>query len=189
MKEPEAELTGAAGCGPANRSSGNRPVDVLLAQRERLRQIAAGMGLAGADIDDCLQDVSVKALENTDRFDSEGSCLCWLARVTINRSLTEHRRRKRFTKKASQILKRAPRPTFPSAASRAAMTEEIENIRLGLRELDGTVLAPLVLTYFCGLDSAETGRVLDLKASTVRSRLREARLKLAGQLAKKGIER
>ena len=92
-------------------------------------------------------------------------------------------------KKASQILKRAPRPTFPSAASRAAMTEEIENIRLGLRELDGTVLAPLVLTYFCGLDSAETGRVLDLKASTVRSRLREARLKLAGQLAKKGIER
>lgn len=182
-------MTGAAGCGPANRSSGNRPVDVLLAQRERLRQIAAGMGLAGADIDDCLQDVSVKALENTDRFDSEGSCLCWLARVTINRSLTEHRRRRRFVKKASQILKRAPRPTFPSAASRAAMTEEIENIRLGLRELDGTVLAPLVLTYFCGLDSAETGRVLDLKASTVRSRLREARLKLAGQLAKKGIER
>jgi DNA-directed RNA polymerase specialized sigma24 family protein len=39
------------------------------------------------------------------------------------------------------------------------------------------------------MDSGEIGRVLDVKPTTVRSRLREARLKLAGQLAKKGIGR
>ena len=96
LRESQSDLKGAADQLASVRLSKIRPVDVFLAERGRFRRIAAGMGLAGADLEDCLQDVSVKALEKTERFDSEENCLCWLARVTINRCLTEHRRRRSF---------------------------------------------------------------------------------------------
>ncbi len=63
-----------------------------------------------------------------------------------------------------------------------------DRVRLGLLTLDDSHLAPLLLRYFCDLDAAEIGMVLELKPSTVRSRLREARLKLADELLKKGLE-
>jgi DNA-directed RNA polymerase specialized sigma24 family protein len=54
--------------------------------------------------------------------------------------------------------------------------------------LDPALLEPLVLRYFAGLDSTEIGSALGLNASTVRSRLREARLALAGRLMQRGVE-
>ena len=61
-------------------------------------------------------------------------------------------------------------------------------MRRGLQQLDGSLLAPMVLRYFCDLNSSEVGRILDLSPSTIRSRLREARLILAKRLMKRGVE-
>ena len=188
LSESQRDLKGAGDRLAPVRSSILRPIDVFLAHRDRLRCIAAGMGLSGVDIEDCLQDVSVKALENTGQFDSDGNCLSWLARVTINRCLTMHRRRKSFLKRASEVLKRMGKPPNASPAGRAVKAEELEIVRLGLKELDGSMLAPLVLKYFCELDSTEIARVLDLNASTVRSHLRKARMILAGKLVQKGVK-
>jgi DNA-directed RNA polymerase specialized sigma24 family protein len=79
---------------------------VFLHEQDRLRRIAAGMGLAGADIDDVLQDVSVKVLKQADQFEHEGAMAGWLIRTTVNRCLTEHRRR--FRRKVPRILRRRP---------------------------------------------------------------------------------
>jgi len=166
----------------------SEPVRILLAERARLLQIAAGMGLAPAAAEDALQDVSVKTLEKAPSFVSDQDCVRWLVKVIVNRCLIEHRRRRTFLSRATRILKRHSRRSQPAAASDVATAEELNLVRQGLADLDETLLAPLVLRYFDNLDSAEIGRVLDLKPATVRGRLHRARLTLAHTLTKKGIE-
>jgi len=57
-----------------------------------------------------------------------------------------------------------------------------------LKKLDETLLGPLVLRYFCQFNSNEIAETLDLPASTVRGRLRDARMALAKRLQKEGLE-
>jgi DNA-directed RNA polymerase specialized sigma24 family protein len=53
------------------RSSESGLVDIFLAQRAKLRKIAAGMGLDASDVEDVLQDVSIKALKGPADLQSE----------------------------------------------------------------------------------------------------------------------
>ena len=61
-------------------------------------------------------------------------------------------------------------------------------MRENLQRLDDTLLPPLVLRYFCQLNSNEIAEMLGLPASTVRGRLRDARMILARKLQKRGLE-
>ncbi len=164
----------------------------FLREQERLRRIAAGMGLAGADIDDVLQDVSVQVLKQPDRFEHEEVMAAWLVRTTVNRCVTEHRRR--FRRKADKILKKRPEIEqaltvgTPDATERAATAEELEIMRETMAELDPSLLELLVLRYFGGLDSNAISRTLGLNASTTRCRMRDARLILAKRLMQRGVE-
>ncbi len=161
-------------------------------QEDRLRRIAAGMGLAGADIDDVLQDVSFQVLKQPDGFECDEVMIKWLIRTTVNRCVTEHRRR--FRRKVARILRRRPdlEQVFalgmPDATSQVSVSEELEIVRRTMAELDPSLLELVVLRYLCGLDSSEIGRTLDLNASTVRCRLRDARMILARKLMQRGVE-
>jgi RNA polymerase sigma-70 factor (ECF subfamily) len=163
---------------------------VFAREQVRLRRVAAGMGLAGTDIDDVLQNVSVQVLRHAGRFEQESQMTAWLVRTTANECLMGHRRR--FRRRAERLVERRPElqqdVSENTTADRAAASEEIELVRQALAELDPALLEPLVLRYFAGLDSTEIGTALGLNASTVRSRLREARLALAGKLMQRGIE-
>jgi RNA polymerase sigma-70 factor (ECF subfamily) len=164
---------------------------VFLRERERLRRIAAGMGMDRADAEDVLQDVSVQVVRYASRFEQENVMMRWLIRTTVNRCLTEHRRR--FRHKASRIVKRRPELVqgvtgADSAMEQAGLSEELEIVRRTLRELDPSLLLVVVLRYFCDLDSKEIAETLQMNASTVRARLREARMLLAGKLLRRGIE-
>ncbi len=163
---------------------------VFAREQVRLQRIAAGMGLAGADIDDVLQNVSVQVLRHTRQFEQECQMVAWLIRTAVNECLMGHRRR--FRRRVARIVEHRPElqqdVSENTTADRVARSEEIELVRQALAELEPTLLEPLVLRYFAGLDSTEIGAVLSLNASTVRSRLREARLALAGKLMLKGIE-
>ena len=68
------------------------------------------------------------------------------------------------------------------------IAEELEIARESLRELDDSLLGPMVLGYFCDLNSKEVGKILALSPSTVRSRQREARMILARRLVERGVE-
>lgn len=165
-------------------------MDVFLREQERLRRIAAGMGMDRADADDVLQDVSIQVLRNADRFEQESVMTKWLITTTVNRCLTEHRRR--FRHKASRILKRRPELAEGLAEcggpDRVGLSEELEVVRRTLAELDPSLLLAVVLRYFCDMSSNEIAESLEWNASTVRGRLREARLILAGKLLQRGIE-
>lgn len=177
--------------GPASREpSPLSLMEVFLRERERLIRIAAGMGMARADADDVLQDVSIQVLKSADRFEQENVMTKWLITTTVNHCLTEHR--KRFRHKASRIIKRRPDMAESLAegggADRAGLREELEVVRRTLAELDPSLLLAVVLRYFCDMNSGEIAETLEWNASTVRSRLREARLILAGKLLQRGIE-
>ena len=73
----------------------------------------------------------------------------------------------------------------------AAMLEEDEqrqSMREALQRLAPDLRTVLVLRYFHDLDSKEIGRILELSDSTVRSRLRTARQRLATAFKKLGRE-
>jgi RNA polymerase sigma-70 factor (ECF subfamily) len=165
-------------------------LNVFLREQDRLRRIAAGMGMSRADADDVLQDVSIQVLKNADRFDREDVMTRWLITTTVNRCLTEHRRR--FRRRPSRILKRRPDMarsfTGDYGPDRVGLCEELEIVQQTLAELDPSLLLAVVLRYFCDLKSQEIAEIMEWNPSTTRCRLREARLILAGKLLQRGIE-
>ncbi|MBN2183016.1 MAG: sigma-70 family RNA polymerase sigma factor [Sedimentisphaerales bacterium] len=163
-------------------------VDIFLAELERLKRIVAGMGLSAADGEDVLQDVSLRALKQSDKFETRQECIRWFIRVTINQCLAEHRRRRTFRRKAGEILKRRQQDKMYQTDKKAILSEELEIVRESLQKLDESLLGPVVLRYFCDLDSKEISRILEVKSSTVRGRLRDARLILAKGLLERGVE-
>jgi RNA polymerase sigma-70 factor (ECF subfamily) len=147
--------------------------------------------MAGADVDDVLQDVSVQVLRHKGRFERESGMRSWLIRTTVNRCLTEHRRR--FRHSAARIVKWRPDVAEHFGGGRGVtdrvdQTEELEVVRRTLLELDASLLTPMVLRYFCDLTSREIAETLDWNASTVRARLRQARMILARKLLQRGVE-
>jgi len=163
-------------------------LEVFLAEQGRLKRIVAGMGLNAADSEDVLQDVSVKSLKQSGRFETKQEYIRWLIRVTINRCLAEHRRGKSFRRKAGEILRKRRENQVNTMEKNVVIEEELEIVRESLRKLDGFLLVPVFLRYFCDLDSKEIGEILEQNPSTVRSRLREARLILAKNLLERGVE-
>ncbi len=86
------------------------------------------------------------------------------------------------------MLKRRSETKMDSTAENVIVAEELEIVRKSLQELDNSLLTPMVLRYFCDLNSKEVGKILSLSPSTVRSRLREARMILAKRLIERGVE-
>ena len=164
--------------------------DVFVAELACLKRIVAGMGLSATDGEDVLQDVSIKAMKQAGVFESKQDCIRWLIRVTANECLAEYRRRRSFSRHAREILRRRQLTKTASKATveKVIVAEELEIVRESLRELDDSLLGPMVLGYFCNLNSKEVGEMLALSPSTVRSRLREARMILAKRLLERGVE-
>ncbi|MGB2806799.1 MAG: sigma-70 family RNA polymerase sigma factor [Sedimentisphaerales bacterium] len=190
MNDKSADFEAEADNAASERSSEANFVDIFSAEMGRLKRIIAGMGLGASDAEDVLQDVVIQALRRTGKCQTKEDGIRWLIKVTVNRCLMEHRRRRSFCRRAPEILKRrsetATNPT--TAEKKAVIDEEIEIVRECLQALDESLLTPMVLRYFCDLNSKEIGDMLGLNPSTVRSRLREVRMILAGRLIKRGVE-
>ena len=188
MNEINADFAAEANQAPSERSSESNFVDIFLAELGRLKRIVAGMGLSAADGEDVLQDVSMQALRRAGKYQTKEDSVRWLIKVTVNRCLMEHRRRRSFRRRASEILKRRSETKTDPTAENVIVAEELEIVRECLQGLDDSLLTPMVLRYFCDLNSKEVGQILALSPSTVRSRLREARMILARRLIKRGVE-
>ena len=190
MNEKNADFEAEADQAASERSSEANFVGVFFAEMGRLKRIIAGMGLGASDAEDVLQDVVIQALRRTGKGQTKEDGIRWLIKVTVNRCLMEHRRRRSFCRKAPEILKRRSETAtnLTAADKNVIVTEEIEIMRETLQELDESLLMPMVLRYFCDLNSKEIGGILGSNPSTVRSRMREARMILAKRLVERGIE-
>lgn len=174
----------------ADERSSKLNLNIFLAELGRLKRIVAGFGLSVQDGEDVLQDVSIKALKHFEKYRNREDSIRWLIKVTVNRCLMEHRRRRSFRRRACEILKRWSENKKASKRTdeKVIVDEELEIVRESLQELDNSLLGPTILRYFCDLNSKEVGEILGLNPSTVRSRLREARTILAKRLLERGVE-
>jgi RNA polymerase sigma-70 factor (ECF subfamily) len=164
-------------------------LDIFLAELGRLKRIVAGFGLSASDGEDVLQDVSIQALKHSQQCRTTRERIQWLIKVTVNRCLIEHRRRRSFRRHTREILRRRAEieTSSNSTDKKVIAAEELEIVRESLQKLDDSLLGPVVLRYFCDLNSREVAQILGLNPSTVRSRLREARTILAERLLKQGV--
>ncbi len=157
--------------------------------RPRLAVIIAGMGL-GSEIDDICQEVYVSAIKGDLDSGAIVSIEAWLIRVAINRCLMEFRRRKRFVNSAEDIYHHhhnSQRQKVSTPDGNTILTEEIQQIRSGLQDMDDEISAVLVLKYFGRMDSTEIANVLDINPSTIRGRVRKGRILLAERLRENGF--
>lgn len=163
---------------------------VFTKQVERLRRLVVGMGLRDEEGEDILQDVYLEAIRRPPRHCEAEEAGRWLMRVTVNRCLLEFRQRGRYQQATIGILRQCTEIKIAPLApdEQAIRTEEIEAMRLCLSEMSESFKLPLVMKYFCELNSNEIGRILELKPGTVRKRLCKGRLILARTLLRKGIK-
>jgi RNA polymerase sigma factor (sigma-70 family) len=151
----------------------------------RIRKLVAGMGL-GPDADDILMDVFVQASQRPPEARGHAATAAWLMRVAANRCMLEFRGRQRFRRHAREVLRRQSAGGRPPPDA-LAREEELEAVREALQQLEPALLAPLVLRYFCELNSVQISEILQIPPGTVRSHLRTGRMILAERLIKRGF--
>ena len=155
-----------------------------------LKRLVAALG-GGPHCDDVLQDVYLAALRDSSANAKPADELRrWLFRVAINRCHLERRRRTSWRRVLTGMWnwKSSESGNVLDASRDCSKQQEKSLVRGALEKLHADLRTPLVLRYFCDLDSTEIGRVMQLPDSTVRSRLRAARRQLAACLTAAGYE-
>jgi len=154
----------------------------------RLKRLVGGMGIGRADAEDVLQDVYLELLQRPGEYRGVQEAANWLLRVTVHRCLREFKRRRRFRRAVTELVwRRAGEPIAAAGADdNLIRQEQLQTVRQALSEIPAPVAALLVLRYFVGLNATQIGEIMQMKAATVRSRLRQGRMALAQRLIKKG---
>ncbi len=153
-----------------------------------IRRLVAALGVDVHAAEDILQDVYIAAMgrKKEDRLDCE-SLRRWLFRVAINRCYQESRKRRRRRKILHRLASWFGKDIAdPSTGEKVALRDEHRAVRSVLETLDERLKTPLVLRYYQDMNSKEIAKILGIPDATVRSRLREAREKLAAELRKAG---
>lgn len=166
MRVHPDRLTGPASevCDEAYRSYGSL-----------LYRLSYGFLLNQADAEDAVQEVFYRLMTRLPRFESEAHRRAWLLHVAANVCRDMLRRRKRRqTEALDDNLEAAP----------AAEENQVLRCILALPDSYRQVF---LLHYLEGLDLAETGRLLKLRASAVKMRLSRGRTLLRAALEKEGI--
>ena len=138
------------------------------------------------DAEDVLQETFIKAFRHLAKFDGRSRLSTWLYRIATNEALMMLRRRKNVTISIDEPFKREDEEVEPlqivdwcclpenelmSAEARAYLDEAIEALPHSLRVV-------FLLRDIEGLSTRETGEVLELSETAVKTRLSRARLRL-----------
>ena len=154
-----------------------------------LGRFVRAMGIDSNTADDVLQDVYLLAWRKSPANAGEIDLHRWLFRVAANRCHLAHRKRGRRRRLLDGWLNRpTAAAAAPSAAELAEHREDGRAVREALDSLPNQERTMLVLRYFQEFNATEIGAILQLPPSTVRSRLRAARQKLADKLKTSGFE-
>ena len=142
------------------------------------------------DAEDALQETFIKAYRNLPKFDGRSSVSTWLYRIATNEALMMLRRRKHIQISIDEPLDKAgedqeplqivdwcclPEDELMSAEALKIMDKAVEALPHSLRVV-------FLLRDIEGLSTRETGEVLDLSETAVKTRLSRARLRLREML-------
>lgn len=157
--------------------------EVWRACEPRLAKFGLGLGLRSDQVADVLQEVFIAAMQNLPEVTTDVELTRWLFQVTVNRCRLEHRRAGRRRRLWSALVSvwrgshSADKQPF-----HGELKAEVHRALAMLADLDRSLV---VLRYFADLNSREIGEITNMPESTVRSRLRAARHKLALELSER----
>jgi RNA polymerase sigma-70 factor (ECF subfamily) len=149
------------------------------------------------DAEDVLQETFIKAYRHLPNFDGRSSLSTWLYRIATNEALMMLRRRKHVYISIDEPVEQAdeyqeplqiidwccmPEEELVSAEARAYMDKAVEALPYSLRVV-------FLLRDIEGLSTRETGEVLNLSETAVKTRLSRARLRLRELLTEYYSER
>jgi len=145
------------------------------------------------DAEDVLQEAFLKAYTRLDQFQGDAQFYTWLTRIAVNESLMRLRKH-RNSKTVSldeqletedshisrEVASDGPNPeqTYRQEETRKVVEDAIDSLAEGYR-------AVFVLRDVEGFSTEETGQMLELSISAVKSRLLRARLQLREKLKRR----
>src|SRR5262245_60940035 len=138
-----------------------------------------------ADAEDVLQDVFAQVWRQADRYDtSRGTVIGWLVTVTRSRALDRLRRgRVRPQAAGDEMLAREVPDDSPGVDLALVSAEQAEAVRAALVGLPENQRVPLELGYYEGLSQAEIAAKLDVPLGTIKTRMRQALIRLRDAMA------
>jgi len=139
----------------------------------RLAYLLTGDRAEAADI---AQEAMARALERWDRVGAMASPGGYVVRIAVH--LHHHRLRRLGLRRREEAGARAPVPGDELASAVAARSD----VMRVLLALPAGQRQALVLTEWLGMDSAEAGRAMGIRPSSVRARVHRARAAFREQL-------
>src|SRR5271156_5381806 len=137
-----------------------------------------------ADAEEAVQDAYLRAWRFRDSLSGVPSIQPWLYRVVVNSCYSKLRREipHRDRRAGDEPLAQLPAPGADPEA-RAAQGEVAETVLAALQQLPLSLRVPVVLRYYADLSERDIALAIGRRPGTVKSRLHEARRRLAADPA------
>jgi RNA polymerase sigma-70 factor (ECF subfamily) len=173
--------------------AGDRAAFAELVQRhyELIYRLAIKMLGNPQDAEDVLQETFIKAFKHIKDFDGRSSLSTWLYRIATNEALMFLRRRTPQTFSLDETMQGEDREIEPLQITdwcclpeQELMSEEAQQyLDHAIAKLPVGLRLVFVLRDIQGLSTRETGEVLDLTDTAVKTRLSRARMQLRNELS------
>lgn len=142
--------------------------ELMREQLPSLYRTAKAIVYSDADAADAIQETLLACWQKLSQVREEGAFRSWLMRILIRKCQDQLRRREYPV----------DRDSWPETGADDTSLENIEWVEC-LRSLDEKVRLVMQLYYIDGFSSREIGEIMNIPASTVRSRLSEGRKQLS----------
>lgn len=152
-----------------------------MANEDRVRAVLYLNGLRGADLEDALQEVRLRTLQQPPR--APGALARWQAVVATNVAIDRHRR----ARKEAETIARLDPEVHARGFERDVLLREV--IARGLAELEPDARAVVVLRFYEDRSLEQIASDLSLPLGTVKSRLHRAVKQLRGSLPREEVLR
>jgi RNA polymerase sigma-70 factor, ECF subfamily len=138
-----------------------------------------------ADAEDVVQEAFAQAWAQASRYDAQrGAVAAWLLTLTRSRAID------RLRSKRARPDRSAGENAIPDVADAAATpdlqllsAEQVDRVRVALRDLPALQRVTLELAYYEGLSHAEIAEQLEQPLGTVKTRIRQGMIRLREALA------
>jgi len=157
---------------------------------QRIYRCARAILRSESEVDDVLQEAYFAAFEHLDRFDRRAKFSTWLTRIAINKALDRLRRASRLVGLDGWPEEDLPHEVPPDRSRTNPEAQSSARQLAGLLEsaidrLPVAFRSVYMLREIEGLSTEEVAKSLGIEASTVKTRLHRARLRLRRELERR----
>lgn len=148
----------------------------------RVGRVLARLSPVPADVDDLRQDVFLRVFKARRRYRPQGAFSTWLYRIVLNVARDAARRRR-----TEPLGNHEPVSRNEPAEQLAEQREVRRQVTAALEALPEPLREPLVLKHYSDLTFAQIAELTGLPASTIKSRVSAALVRLRRELQRQGI--